>query len=116
MKTIIAGGRDFTNSGRLTGVMITLPWEITQVVCGMAEGADLMGRNWALRHAVPVREFPPDWRRYGKSAGRVRNAEMVVHADALVAFWDGYSKGTKNIIDVALRNGLWILVVPYANV
>lgn len=64
-------------------------------------------------------KFQADWDRYGKSAGYRRNAEMAKFASeegnkgVLIAFWDGESRGTKNMIDLAKRYGLKVHVVNY---
>lgn len=62
---------------------------------------------------IPVIHFPANWDKHGKSAGHIRNAEMAKYADALVAFWDGKSKGTKGMIDYATRCNLRVKVVRY---
>ena len=59
------------------------------------------------------RDFPPDWRRYGRGAGLRRNQEMAEEADALAAFWDGSSSGTGHMIQSARRQGLRLLVTKY---
>lgn len=61
MRCIIAGGRDFNNYERLKKVMDTCPYEITEVVCGKARGADSLGEKWALERGVHVEYFVPDW-------------------------------------------------------
>ena len=57
--------------------------------------------------------FPADWNKYGKRAGYIRNEQMAKEADALIAFWDGKSKGTKHMIDIARSKGLLIRVIRY---
>jgi hypothetical protein len=57
--------------------------------------------------------FPADWNRYGKSAGFRRNVEMSNHADALVVFWDGKSRGTQHMIREAKNKKLLLRVVEY---
>lgn len=112
MRTIIAGSRTITNPRMLLDAITEVPWEITQVVCGMARGADQLGYNWAKANNIPIAEFPPDWKRYGKSAGIKRNAEMAPrNADALLALWDGESRGTEHMLYVAACNGLKVHVV-----
>lgn len=54
-----------------------------------------------------------DWDIYGKSAGYIRNAEMAKYADACVVFWDGKSRGTKHMIDLAKKEGIGLKVVNY---
>ena len=85
--------------------------DIDELVCGMAQGPDLIGKEWALSLGkVGVKEFPADWKGYGKAAGFIRNGQMAAYADALIAFWDGNSRGTDHMIHVALEEGLEIHV------
>lgn len=115
MRTIIAGSRDIKDPWALDMAFRLCPWsgEITSVVCGMAEGIDLLGRTWAQFYGLPVDEHPvtdADWKQFGKSAGPRRNAEMANVADALLVVWDGASPGTRNMIGLAQKKGLKIYV------
>lgn len=117
MKVIIAGGRDFNNS-ILVNYTIGQFYELngiypTEIVCGMAKGADMEGYSWAKKFNIPIKEFPADWNLYGKSAGYKRNKQMAEYADYLIAFWDGKSKGTKHMIDLASRQQIGVMVVQY---
>ena len=96
MKVIIAGGRDFDNYEMMCQELEGI--DITEVVCGEARGADSLGKRWAQEHNIPVKSFPADWDAYGNYAGIRRNHDMAQYADYLVAFWDGKSKGTKDMI------------------
>lgn len=78
---------------------------ITEVVSGTARGVDRLGEWWAEEHHIPLIQFPPNWESYGKGAGMVRNKEMAYYADALIAVWDGKSKGTKHMVDVMISLG-----------
>ena len=89
MRTIIAGSRQMTTEAAMEMVLADLGWTITEVVSGGAAGADRLGEAWATRNGIPVKRFPADWARFGKGAGPVRNREMALYAEALVAFWDG---------------------------
>ena len=116
MKVIIAGGRDFCNKVMLVdalGHFLKEYGEITEVVCGMADGADTLGRLWAEFMQIPVKEFPADWSKHGKAAGPIRNKQMAEYADVLIAFWDGKSKGTKDMIDQAMTKKLMVVIVDY---
>lgn len=97
MKVIVAGSRSFADYPRLVSVLATIP--ASEIVCGEARGADLLGRRYAEEYNIPIKSFPAQWDKYGKSAGYIRNKEMGNYADFLVAFWDGKSRGTKNMID-----------------
>lgn len=110
MKTIIAGSRDITDPKILEMALIFSKMDITEVVCGGARGVDELGRLWAINYDIPITMFPAEWDKYGKSAGYRRNRDMAVYADALIAVWDGSSKGTKNMIDVARNKGLSVYV------
>lgn len=83
----------------------------TAIICGEARGADTLGRKYAEEHGIAVESFPANWEKYGKSAGYIRNQEMVNNADALIAFWDGKSRGTKNMIEIAEKKGIPIRIV-----
>ncbi len=52
---------------------------------------------------IPVKEMPADWNRYGNSAGPMRNRQMAEYADAAVIIWDGYSRGTRNMVENMIR-------------
>ena len=60
-----------------------------------------------------VKEFPAQWNEFGKRAGYIRNEEMAKYADACVAFWDGESKGTKHMIDLANKHKIEVRVIKY---
>lgn len=82
-----------------------------EVVSGTARGADSCGEDWARDRDHWLSRWPANWRQYGKSAGYKRNEQMAAYADALVAFWDGKSRGTKHMIDIAKAQGLAVRVI-----
>lgn len=83
------------------------------IVCGKARGADSLGEQYAKEKGYEIRYFPADWKSLGKSAGYKRNEQMAQNADALVAFWDGQSRGAKHMIDLACKYGLDVRVIRY---
>ena len=83
----------------------------TLILCGEAEGADTLGKKYAFDRGLAVEPHPADWRKNGRGAGYMRNREMLKTADALVAFWDGSSRGTKHMIDIAKEAGIPVRVV-----
>jgi len=111
MKVVIAGSR----TARYADVIEAVDWSgtgrnITEVVCGMARGADSHGKEWAQRNNISVKEFPADWDKYGKSAGFIRNKEMAEYADAAIVCWDGKSRGSVNMIEEMKRLGKPVFV------
>lgn len=110
MRTIIAGTRDCTDKTRLIEAITVCGWVPTTVISGTARGVDKLGEIWAEEHSIPCERFPADWDRHGKAAGYRRNEQMANNSDALIAIWDGHSRGTKHMIDIAKRNGLRVYV------
>lgn len=119
IKVIIAGGRDFNNyellRQKMDSVLRNRQDEEIIIVSGKARGADALGERYADERGYRVSEHPADWDRFGKAAGYIRNKEMAKEADALVAFWDGKSRGTKHMIDLAREHGLKISIVYYGS-
>lgn len=113
MITIIAGSRDCIEYTEVLHAVDKANWEITRVISGGARGADKLGEQWACRNTVPLTVVYADWDRYGKRAGYLRNEEMAEQGEALIALWDYQSRGTRNMIDIAKRKGLKVLVWRY---
>jgi len=99
MKAIIAGCRDFYDYGFLEEKAKNHLSDITEIVSGGASGVDWLGESFAANNSIPVKKFPADWKAHGKAAGPIRNRQMAEYADCLIAFWDGESPGTKNMIE-----------------
>ena len=120
-KLIVAGGRDFDDyqllSNKLTEIRdIILDENLADdllIVSGAARGADKLGEEWARKNHVGIKQFPADWDRYGKSAGYKRNKEMAEYGDALLAFWDGKSRGTGHMINLAKEHEINVFLVKY---
>ncbi len=101
MRIIIAGGRHITEASLVDQAMNKFIADVgqpTEIVSGGATGVDELGENWARLRVLPVKMFRANWKLHGKAAGPIRNAEMGKYAEALVAIWDGKSKGTGNMI------------------
>lgn len=118
LRVIVAGGREFNNyqmvKEALDELRLTCP--NISIVCGEARGADTFGRKYAEENNLPIDSHPvtaADWKTYGKGAGYRRNEDMAKVADALLAFWDGESKGTKHMIDLSRKYNLLIKVKRY---
>lgn len=102
---------------------LTKAWTIESIMCGMAEGPDLLGKLWGEKRGIPVIEFPADWDGKGKAAGYLRNKEMADYAIEewkydgwLIAFLDvtndpNGSKGTNHMIQIAQAMGLRVDIV-----
>lgn len=110
---IIAGSRGYTDYQALATRCDHLLRERGEVVIlsGAARGADQLGECYARERGLGLVRMPADWEKDGKSAGYVRNAAMAARADALIAFWDGHSRGTAHMIQLARTKGIPVRVI-----
>jgi len=101
VKLIIAGSRGIAVSEKtLTQVVEALKLEVTEVVSGNCKDSpDVSGEHWALVKGLNLQLFEADWEKEGKAAGPVRNKKMAEYADVALIFWDGASRGSKNMAD-----------------
>ena len=118
LRIIVAGSRNFTNYNYLKNKLDSILNEVIVsydiiIVSGTARGVDTFGEKYAEERGLAVERYPANWDKYGKSAGYRRNVEMAKNADVLVAFWDGSSKGTKHMIDIAQKKGLIVRVINF---
>jgi hypothetical protein len=117
MKVIIAGGRDFDDIGLLNRecnhYLRNQEAKDITIVSGLANGADLAGLAYGVSRSLKIKQFPAHWKQFGRSAGMIRNREMADYSDALIAFWDGKSKGTEGMIKIAKKQGLKVKVIRY---
>lgn len=95
MKVAIVGGRSFRSYFLLEEVM------------------DSIGKLWAIKNNIPVHSFKPKWDSFGRSAGKVRNCEMLDFCDKVVAFWNLFSPGTGHMIDIARKRNKLLHVEEY---
>ena len=117
-RLIIAGTRGFVDLLTLSHVADNLLSDKLgthdlEIVSGTARGADQTGEAYAISRGIPIKRMPAQWDRYGKSAGYRRNEEMAAYADALLAFWDGESRGTRHMINIANERMLVVRVYNY---
>ena len=111
MKVIIAGSRDIAAINVDEAVTASgFSGSIKEVVSGGSGGTSMAGQEWAALSRIPVKVFPADWDRFGKTADLKRNELMAQYADALVLIWNGRSTGIRSMRDTALRHGLKVYV------
>ena len=117
-RVIVAGSRGITARALVFQKVEALTrrlWLSTgfEIVSGLAAGPDTLAIEWAewAGFAGSVVRFPAQWDIYGKAAGHIRNGQMSWYATHLIAFWDGVSPGTRNMIETAKRDGLQVRVV-----
>ena len=139
VRIIIAGGREFNDYELLEQSVNNIIFDLEcrntvtgignesrinekhliEFISGTARGADQLGEKYVNESIWSVKRFPANWDLYGKSAGYIRNEQMAKYAmsdnsyGVLIAFWDGKSRGTKHMIDLAKKYGLEVHVVNY---
>jgi hypothetical protein len=108
MKLAFSGCRNARAEHCLRTSILAILWQHKpeMVLVGDAMGVDWMVRSICDEEAQPYTVFRPDWEKYKKAAGPIRNQAMLKEADKLIAFWDGKSRGTRNAIKTAMKMGL----------
>ena len=102
MKLGIVGSRDFDDEEfifetiKLYGIK-----NIDLIVSGGCKGPDLIAEKFAKENNIGTLIFKPDWKKYGRAAGPIRNKSIIENSDELLVFWDGKSKGTLSSIQLA---------------
>jgi hypothetical protein len=111
VKLVIAGSR--TVSPTIEDIDAAL----TEVICGDAAGADTCGALWARSRGIPLHHEPvtqDDYAQHGRYMGpKMRNRRMAERGDALLAFWDGTSGGTADMVTRMVARDKPVRVVPY---
>lgn len=132
IKIIIAGSRNFNDYNFLKNESLKIikhlkyegyntKKENIEIISGTANGADKLGEKFAKEFELCLKQFPANWNLYGNSAGYRRNREMALYAkqdselNILIAYWDGISKGTKHMINLADNYKLKTFIVNYNN-
>ena len=112
-RVIVAGSRNFNNYALLEATLDKLLVRKANIVIvnGAARGADTLGEQYAAARGLKCIRMPADWDKHGKSAGYKRNEEMAKIGHAAVLFWDGVSRGTERMANLAQRYKLAIRVI-----
>lgn len=106
MRVIVCGSREWTDREQIADRLFDLPPGST-IVHGGAKGADRIAHQEGQKLGHYPEPHPADWEQRGKRAGVLRNEEMAaLGADLCLAFWDGRSRGTADMIDRAEKHGI----------
>jgi len=132
LSLITAGSRNYNNEEEFNRVMDQIvDWfNGVTIISGMAKGPDRFGIMYHSKNRkTRLVKHPAKWKviegvdqkyikenKYGKynaNAGMERNQKMLDEANALVAFWDGKSSGTRDIISRSIKAGILICIIKY---
>lgn len=120
IKILVCGGRDYDDQDSLTRSLSKICAERgywndghpnCMIISGLARGADTLALYWAKDLVLPTMQFPANWDKYGKSAGAIRNTQMlkVGQPDLVVAFPGG--RGTDHMKSIARAAGVEVIQV-----
>jgi len=121
MKIAIVGSRDYTDYNNFTNKLEDIVgWHFDgtlgeydkelRIISGGARGVDSLAEQWADENDVLCDVIKPEWEKYGKAAGFIRNSKIVEQCDEVIAFWDGVSRGTEDTIKKAVRLGKQVTI------
>lgn len=117
-RLIVAGSRSWTDYELMRAKLRAYWKEVIpkdaqgiEIVSGTARGADELGEKIAHACQVPCKQFPADWDTFGKAAGYRRNEQMANYADGAIIFWDGKSRGSFHMGQLAIKHGLDLWIV-----
>jgi len=113
MKLAVIGSRNFDSYPLLKNTLDEVG-EINLIISGGAKGADQLAERYALEINIPTHVIPPEYNKYdAKVAPVIRNRQIVDNADKVIAFWDGKSKGTGNVIEYAKKQRKLLKTIIY---
>ena len=103
IKVIVVGSESFNDKAKLkeecNKALSKQP--TVEIVVNGTKGTSFIAQEYATEKKYKTKVIVADRAKYGDNAGKIRNAEMVEYADAMIAFWDGEHKGTEHIIKIA---------------
>ncbi|MDR1630526.1 MAG: DNA-protecting protein DprA [Oscillospiraceae bacterium] len=106
MKVAVIGSRGLA----INTLAPYLPEETAEIISGGARGIDACARDYAKQNNIPLTEFLPNYALFGRRAPLRRNITIIEHADLVLAFWDGRSRGTKFVINNCKKRGVPCMV------
>ncbi len=107
-RIVIAGCRTYTRYAEAKKAIYRhlgsfKPDDTIILLSGGCRGADQLGERFAKEEGLQIEYHIPQWEKYGRAAGPLRNKQMIEKCDAVICFWDGKSKGTASLIQYAQK-------------
>ncbi len=107
-RIVVAGSRIFNDYKKFKTQMDSIlrfydKTEEILIISGGCQGTDALGERYAIENGIETEIFKACWEKYGLAAGPIRNEKMVRSCDVVICFWDGKSKGSKSLIDLAKK-------------
>ncbi len=115
MRYLISGGRTWPHQHEVENRVLDMDCVFDVLIHGACPvGADKHADDTAKETGIQVIRFPAKWKWFGKSAGNIRNEQMIVEGkpDYAYCFWDGKSPGTRNMIKLLVQHKIAHEVIP----
>ena len=106
MRIGIVGSRNFNNYSFFQICLDELNLDISTIISGGVIGADTLAERYAKENDIELLVLKPEWNKYGKGAGFIRNTQIVNESEMIIAFWDGESNGTRDTISKAKKKDI----------
>ena len=115
-RVLISGDRNWTGSEleeKIWSIFVSFPSN-TEIVHGACKGVDMTADKIGREFGFPIKVFHADWNKYGKSAGTIRDSQMLDYGiDVVYAFHQHIetSRGTKNTIIQANKRNIPVALI-----
>ena len=109
MITIVAGSRSIDRYSHVASAIAEAPWAITRILSGGARGVDEFAVSYANLNNIPCDLVTAFWNEdsdYNAEVGKQRYSEMLKKAEGIIVIWDGKSRGTAHLIELAKQSKL----------
>lgn len=111
MRILVCGSRDYANPSKVAEILRRYLDQNPTIIQGEAKGADACAKLAAQVLGLKCEGYPADWNRYKKGAGAKRNQLMLDSGvDLVLAFWDGKSNGTRDMMARARKEDVEVKV------
>lgn len=115
MILLVTGSRDWDNKTIIIHEleMIYRMYHLKKVIHGGAIGADTMAERICRDLGIETEIYYPDWTKYGKGAGIIRNERMLDEGqpNRVLALHKNNSRGTQHMIDYALKHNVDVTII-----
>jgi hypothetical protein len=108
----VCGSRSITNRAAVKAKIAALTYWLDPIIIvtgACPKGPDRFAEEWAESNRIVIKRFHAEWDTHGRAAGPIRNEEMAMEVAArngyLLAFRDGVSSGTADMIDAFRKAG-----------
>ena len=102
IKLAIVGSRNFNHYDVLNRVvdefLLNNDFQLISIISGGCRGTDLLAEQYSVKNLIDLITFKPEWGKYGRKAGIIRNHDIIKSCDVCLAFWLKGSRGTEHDI------------------